>query len=329
MNTASLIDAIVRQTTILIAQLATASGGRPSLAHTANQVFANLVRELREQGVGNKLIADMFGMALRTYHDKVKRLGESSTERGRSLWEAVSAYVEAQGTVTQLDVLSRFKHDDPLIVRGILNDLVDSGALFRTRQGSRTVFRVVNVADLPVTNDAKGLSSLVWVAVNRLGRATTEQLIALIPMDPAELASALEELLGDGRVTAEERLGCMTYTTDGCFIPVGDEQGFEAAIFDHYQAVVTAICTKLRRGRGAGLDDTVGGATHSYVVWPEHPMLEEVLGSLREMRARCAELRRRVATYNESQVIPEQDTIRVVTYVGQTTISSDPIEGNP
>lgn len=59
MNAALLIHAIVRQTTVLIAALATASGQRAQLASIANLVFADLVRELREQGVGNKIIADM------------------------------------------------------------------------------------------------------------------------------------------------------------------------------------------------------------------------------------------------------------------------------
>ena len=78
-----LIDAIVRQTTVLIAQLATASGVRTPLAHIANQVFLDLVNELRAQGLGNKVIADMFGLALRTYHRRVNQLAESNTFRGR------------------------------------------------------------------------------------------------------------------------------------------------------------------------------------------------------------------------------------------------------
>jgi len=49
-NIQILIDSIVRQTTILIAQLATAGGARAPLAHIANQVFLDLVRELDEQG---------------------------------------------------------------------------------------------------------------------------------------------------------------------------------------------------------------------------------------------------------------------------------------
>src|SRR6185436_19221680 len=89
MNATLLIQAIVRQTTVLIATLATASGQRAQLASVANVVFADLVRELRDQGLGNKVIADMFGLVLRTYQRKVARLSASRSVEGRSLWEAV------------------------------------------------------------------------------------------------------------------------------------------------------------------------------------------------------------------------------------------------
>jgi hypothetical protein len=42
MRTYLLIDAIVRQTTLLIVQLATAGGFRTTLAHIADQVFRDL-----------------------------------------------------------------------------------------------------------------------------------------------------------------------------------------------------------------------------------------------------------------------------------------------
>ncbi len=111
MSRTLLIDSIVRQTTVLIASLATAAGHRPSLAHVANQVLANLVTELKSQGLGNKVIADMFGMALRTYHDRVARLAESQSEVGRSLWDAVLSYVENHDVVLRADVLRRFNRD--------------------------------------------------------------------------------------------------------------------------------------------------------------------------------------------------------------------------
>ena len=46
-----LIDGIVRQTTVLIAQLSTSSGIRAPLAHVADQVFLELAREIEAQGV--------------------------------------------------------------------------------------------------------------------------------------------------------------------------------------------------------------------------------------------------------------------------------------
>src|SRR3954454_14766320 len=136
-----LIHAIVRQTTILIAQLATSQGVRAPLAQVANQVFMDLVRELERQGLSRKVCADMFGMALRTYRRKIQRLSESSTERGRSLWEAVLSYVDDAGIATRADVLRRFHRDDEELVRGMLHDLCESSLLFRTGAGAGTAYR--------------------------------------------------------------------------------------------------------------------------------------------------------------------------------------------
>jgi hypothetical protein len=47
--TQALIDAIVRQTTVLIAQLATAGGARTPLADIADQVFIDIACELHNR----------------------------------------------------------------------------------------------------------------------------------------------------------------------------------------------------------------------------------------------------------------------------------------
>src|SRR6185369_9709449 len=62
-----LIEAIVRQMTVLLAELATSGGLRAPLANVADRVFIELARELDEHGVSRSVSADMFGMALRTY----------------------------------------------------------------------------------------------------------------------------------------------------------------------------------------------------------------------------------------------------------------------
>jgi hypothetical protein len=62
MDSRLLIDSIVRQTTVLLAQLSTAAGLRAPLANVADQVFVQLAKEIESQGVGRKVAADMFGL---------------------------------------------------------------------------------------------------------------------------------------------------------------------------------------------------------------------------------------------------------------------------
>src|SRR5882672_2207142 len=140
MNPTLLIHAIVRQTMVLIAVLATAAGRRTPLANIADQVFATLVKELGEQGVGSKVIADMLGMALRTYHRRAARMSESDTEKGRSLWEAVLTHLRKGDSVLRAEVLLRFPHDNEAVVRSVLRDLVDSGLVYQTGRGDSTAY---------------------------------------------------------------------------------------------------------------------------------------------------------------------------------------------
>src|SRR4029079_7790777 len=178
-----LIDAIVRQTTVLIAQLATAAGARAPLAHTANQVFVDLVHELKDQGLGNKIIADMFGLSLRTYHNKIARLSESSTDRGRSLWEALLGFAQERGTVSRGEILRRFRNDDDELVRGVLNDLVTSGMLFQTGRGDLTSYRAAQPGETSREIDDSGdrIACFAWIAIYRYGPITRAELVEHVP----------------------------------------------------------------------------------------------------------------------------------------------------
>src|SRR6188472_2308868 len=108
MNPHLLIDAIVRQTTVLIAQLSTAAGERAPLSHVADQVFLELSREIEAQGVSRKVAADMFGLALRTYQKKVQRVTESVTTRDRTLWQAMIELLQEAGATSRRELLERF-----------------------------------------------------------------------------------------------------------------------------------------------------------------------------------------------------------------------------
>lgn len=243
MNIAVLIDAIIRQTSVLVARLAVA-GGRPSLAHTPNQVFIEVVRELKQQGVGNKVIADMFGMALRTYHDRVRRLEHEARYGGCSLWEAVLGYIREAGPVPQSDVVLRFRNEDALTLRGVLKDLVDSGHVMRTGRGPTVILQsaeaLVPSASPSAESDPRGrrVANLVWVTVNRLGACSFSQICEQVPSHEAELHRALELLVKEGKLHTTCSEGKVRYIAGECVIPPRDPLGWEAAMFDHYQAMV-------------------------------------------------------------------------------------------
>ena len=322
MNVNLLIDALVRQTTVLIAQLATTAGARAPLAHTANRVFLDLVRELKQQGLGSKVISDMFGLTLRAYHAKVARLSESGTERGRSLWEALLAFVQEQGPVTRLAVLKRFSGDEETVVRGVLRDLVESGLLFRSGRGDWTTFRAATEEDTKETDDeSEHLAHLAWIVVYRYGPVERSQIAERIVMPPEVLDAALATLVADGRITPSQQGATTTYSTDGCVVPLGSPFGWEAAIFDHYQALVTALCTKLRLGRARAVPgEWIGGSTYSAHVWDGHPLQDEVLGLLQRTRDQATALRERVEAYNAVHPAPPGDDKRVLFYVGQAVL---------
>jgi hypothetical protein len=327
MNINLLIDAIVQQTTVLIAQLATAAGARTSLSNTANQVFLSLVGELKQQGLGNKLIADMFGLSLRTYHNKVRRLSESSTERGKSLWSAVLEFVQERGKVTRAQVLLRFPHDDAATVRSVLSDLTESGMIYQKGSGDGLSYRAAKASELDDEADGRenlALANLFWITIARNSPISRERLRQLLRVEDAELESGLGALVADGRVSVRGSGAEAEYSSSECVIPMGATTGWEASVFDHYQAMVTALCTKLRRREStAQRGEWVGGSTYGFEVWPDHPFHDEVVGFLQATRDRAAELRARVDAHNAGQMPAQGGVRRVIAYVGQTVIEAE------
>jgi hypothetical protein len=145
LNLRLLIDGVVRQTTVLIAQLSTASGVRAPLAHVADQVFVELAREIEAQGVRRQVVADMFGMALRSYQKKMRRLTESASVSERTLWQAVLDLVEREQP-TRRRVLERFERDGEREVAAVLKDLVRSGLVSVTGTGNQALYAVTSQA---------------------------------------------------------------------------------------------------------------------------------------------------------------------------------------
>ncbi len=319
MNVKLLIDAIMHQTTVLIAQLSTAAGVRAPLAHIADQVFLSLSREIEAQGVARKVVADMFGLALRGYQRKTQRLAASASTQGKTLFEAVLDYIESKGGASRAAVLERFRNDGQRETIGVLTDLVQSGLLYCTGTGDSTLYGVTSDAErqrLTRHADQIALCNMALGEIYRNPGVGAAVLAERLQVELGELQTALNELKTEGRVTEDERTGALKASTFQ--IPVGAAEGWESAVFDHFQAVAAAIVTKLKaKARGSTAADLVGGTTLRFELTPDHPMRDEVLNLLAHVRNITDELWTRTAEYNDAHPESRDGRFDVSFYFGQ------------
>ena len=328
MNPQILIDAIVRQTMVLIAQVSTVDGVRSPLSHVADEVFLGLVRELESQGLGKKVIADMFGLALRSYRQKVQRLSESATTRGVTLWSAIHGFLSERGSTSRADLVAYFKHDEERTVRGILNDLVESGLVCRSGHGKDTRYRVATPEELEelggcsAVNSLETNAALVWVHVFRASPMRKDDLARLLPLPASVLDAAIQSLVVDERIRLETRPDGVYCATEHCLIPVGEAAGWEAAVVDHHRAVLNALAAKVVSGKHvSAADDEVGGTTLCFDVWPGHPKEREVRALLATMRKQIIPLWDEITEYNRSHA--SSDPYRVTFYCGQHLVDEE------
>jgi hypothetical protein len=318
MNATLLIDAIVRETTVLIAQLSTAAGLRAPLANIAEQVFLQLSREIESQGVPRKVVADMFGLALRGYQKKVQRLTENTTSVGGTLWSAIVAFIQQHGEVSRRQLLARFRPEDPTSVGAVISDLVHSGLVERTGSGDASSYRIGgngSSAQLAARAMSGAASALIWATVYRNPGLTRAELAELLGQELELVQNVVGDLLDHSRIT--ERQGRLH--AELLIVPVGADEGWEAALFDHYHAVVRALSTKLRIGKAQSRhSDVVGGATLTFDVHPAHPRRAEVYGLLASVRLQLNALWEEVEAHNREHPVPEGEAEEVCFYFGQS-----------
>jgi hypothetical protein len=139
---------------------------------------------------------------------------------------------------------------------------------------------------------------------------------------------AIVDLLREGRIQLEP--GTELYRSSRVSIAVGSRVGWEAAVFDHFQAVSKAIAAKVRRGRESRAADVIGGATLSFDVHDGHPLEHEVYGLLGRVRADLNELWARVSRHNTEHPVDPDRKIKVTFYMGQNVERPDaePSEAN-
>jgi hypothetical protein len=326
-NSKLLIDAIVHQTTVLIAQLSTASGIRAPLSHVADQVFLELSREIEAQGVSRKVAADMFGLAIRTYQKKVQRVTETVAAHEHTLWQLLFDYVQGQGSASRRELLARFEREDPIVVGSLLKDLVSSGLLYRTGSGDGTIYGVTREQDVARAlreGRREALPPLAWIMIYRAGGTTFDALREQLSVDDEELRDALATLEAQKRVRASGAGEQRIYRAETFVVPVDSEEGWEAAVFDHFQTVVRAIGTKVRRGTArSSRDDVNGGATLTFDICAGHPHEAEVLGLLQQVRTLANELWNRVQDHNADHPLSDGERTEVAFYFGQCVTPAD------
>jgi hypothetical protein len=265
----------------------------------------------------------MFGLALRGYQKKTQRIGGSQTEQGKTLFEAVLEYLDREQAASKDAILKRFRRDGERETVGVLTDLVTSGLVHVTGKGAATLYGPTSHADrqrLTRMGDRSTLADMVWGSVYRAPGITLEALLAEFQCSEPELRAAVEILTEDGRVQASVSSSGTSYTAATYRIAPGAEHGWESAVFDHFQAVATAIAQKLQLAAEAPESKRiVGGSTVRFELEANHPHRERVIGLVEEVRTLVNQVWDEVCAYNDAHPIDPDRRFNVSFYFGQGT----------
>jgi len=177
---------------------------------------------------------------------------------GRTVWEAVLEYLRESEPVSGARVLARFKYDDTEIVSGVLGDLSNSGLVYRAGRGDAAVYRIASEDDFE--DDARERSNeyVVWLVTYRNGPIGVSGIAERSLLSEDSCRTALDALVESGRVSQRRRGDEVTYESER-FEALHGSRGWEAAVIDHFRAVVSAIGKKV--GQAALRGESLAGGT--------------------------------------------------------------------
>jgi hypothetical protein len=162
----------------------------------------------------------------------------------------------------------------------------------------------------------EGLQGLVWAILYHEGPLPVAELASRTRLEPMQVALLLTGLENEGRVRRDAS-DDTRYLAPSLFVPLAAEGGWEAAVYDHFRAVVRSICAKLAADPAhAAFAKKLGGSTYSFDVDESHPLFDEAMATLDDFRARCSDLRQRVNAYNADVGRP-RPLRQVIAYAGQ------------
>jgi hypothetical protein len=187
--------------------------------------------------------------------------------------------------------------------------------------GSRVAYRAASdeeLGQLARSGANEGLEELAWALILHEGPLDDAELLRRVARPPGELDMILQSLLADGRV---ERQADGRLVARDLLIPLAAPAGWEAAVFDHFQAVVQTIAQRIERNT---VDPAapVGGSTYRFDIWSGHPLERQVQSQLSELRERLSELRAEVSEHNARVGLPAQYR-QVALYLGQCQLDRE------
>lgn len=311
MSLQSLARALLRDTTTLLAAVATQNGARMPLGPLGDRLFHGLACELHAKQIRRRVAADMFGMVPRAYLRKVRRAEESVTDYGYSLWQAVYEYIASTQGVDLSELTRRFHRDDEGVLRGVLSDLRESGLVEVSQQQlTRYVASSGRELGARLARGTGGSDELVWAVIYREGPLYRETLQQVVGLPDPELDAILLRLKEAGRIferpKRERILLCSATTVPDLDAP----EHWEALVFEHYHAVVRTLTTSL----GSPDAENTAAATFTFDLWPGHPMAADVDRLFQNMRGEVAALRARLDAFNTKQAPRGRE--RVMIYLG-------------
>ncbi|QQR90458.1 MAG: hypothetical protein IPJ88_01550 [Myxococcales bacterium] len=290
-----LVDGLVKQAMVLIAKVATTGGSRSPLAHLATQVFSELAEELRSKGLGHKVIADMFGISLRAYHAKPRRIRENPPARQANLWNEIVSFLENRPSAGRAEIIKQYPRTDPDLIVGLLNDMVESGWAFRSGDGRNARYRLVRADDID-EGGTEAIAAMLRVLIhNRTQLSFDEAQQELPSLCSEKIRDALNHLEEEAQIVRKVIAGKEIYESPLLLLPVGQASGWAAAMVDHFQAVSNTISASAQRRKGHELAPHCFGSTYHFDLQKDHPLYEEVYEHLCRFREATSELRAQVA----------------------------------
>jgi hypothetical protein len=225
-------------------------------------------------------------------------------------------------------LLKAFEKENPQDLAAVIKDLLSSGVIAATGKGASAYYQVSSaeaVAAVAEQAELDVITHLVWLAIYDHQPIAKDAIVARLPHAPEVTQRAIAALIEDARVRCDDGV---TLRCTQLQIPVGAEQGWEAAVLDHFRAMANAIGAKLRTiGTRSSHADRVGGSTLTFSVHANHPFEQEVYGLLARVRADANALWNRVSEYNREHGIASEGRIEVTFYFGQHVVADDGAEG--